>query len=68
MNYHCVIQIVKIPTRAQKILDVFVTNVPNYWGKVGAVKGLVRSDQLAILVKHVVQRKANNISYECYKE
>lgn len=58
LNYHSLTQIVKIPTRAQKILDVFVTNVPNYWGKVSAVKGLVRSDHLAVLVKPVVKKKA----------
>ena len=37
-------QLVKIPTRGLKILDVFITNVPNYWKSVKVVKSLVRSD------------------------
>ena len=37
-------QLVKTPTRGLKILDVFITNVPNYWKSVKVVKSLVRSD------------------------
>ena len=37
-------QLVKVPTRGQKILDVFITNAPNYWKNVKVVKSLVRSD------------------------
>ncbi len=39
LNYHSLAQIVKAPTRAQKILDMFITNVFNYWKKAKAVKG-----------------------------
>ncbi len=37
---------------------MFVTNVPNYWEKAKAVKGLVRSDHLTVLFKPVVKKKA----------
>ena len=33
LNYHSLVQIVNLPTRGQNILDVFVTNVPNFWSK-----------------------------------
>ena len=33
-------QLVKTPTRGLKILDVFITNVPNYWKFVKVVKSL----------------------------
>ena len=52
LNYHSLAQIVKVPTRGRKILDVFITNVPNYWEKAKAVIGLVRSDHLTVLFKH----------------
>ncbi len=58
LNYHSLAQIVNVPTRGQKILDVFITNVPNYWEKTKAVKGLVRSDHLTVLLKPVVKKKA----------
>ncbi len=35
---------IKTPTRGLKILDVFITNVPNFWKSVKVVKSLVRSD------------------------
>ena len=37
-------QLVKVPTRGQSILDVFITNFPQYWKKANVVKSLVRSD------------------------
>ena len=40
LNYHSLVQIVNIPTRGQKILDVFITNVPNFWNKAKAIKSL----------------------------
>ena len=52
LNYHSLAQIVKVPTRGRKILDVFKPNVPNYWEKAKAVIGLVRSDHLTVLFKH----------------
>ena len=30
LNYHSLVQIVNVSTRGQKILDVFITNVPNF--------------------------------------
>ena len=36
--------LVKVPKRGQRTLDVFITNVPNYWKKIKVVKSLVRSD------------------------
>ncbi len=47
-----------LPTRGQNILDVFVTNVPNFWSKAKTIKSLVRSDHLAVLLKPVVKAKA----------
>ena len=58
LNYHSLVQIVNLPTRGQNILDVFVTNVPNFWSKAKTIKSLVRSDHLAVLLKPVVKAKA----------
>ena len=58
LNCHSLAQIVKNPTCGQKILDVFITNVPNFWEKAKAVKGLVRSDHLTVLLKPVVKKNA----------
>ena len=52
LNQHSLAQIVKIPTR-DRTLDVFITNFPQLWSKVRAIKSLVRSDHLAVLVKPV---------------
>ena len=43
-------QLVKVPTRAKRTLDVFITNCPFLWKLGSPVKGLVRSDHLAIIV------------------
>ena len=43
-------QLVKSPTRGQKILDVFLTNVPHFWKKTNVEKTLVRSDRNMVLV------------------
>ena len=40
---------VKTPTRGDNILDVFITNVQNYWKKVKVAKSLVRSDHKMII-------------------
>ena len=51
MNIWCILnqlpltQLVKSPTRGLKILDIFITNVPNYWKSSKVAIGLVRSDQ-----------------------
>ena len=37
-------QLVKVPTRGKKILDVFITNAPYDWKQVKVVKSLVRTD------------------------
>ena len=64
LNYHSLVQIVNVPTRGQKILDVFITNVPNFWNKAKAIKSLVRSDHLAVLLKPVVKVKATRKTVE----
>ena len=35
--------------------QLFITNVPNFWNKAKAIKSLVRSDHLAVLLKPVVK-------------
>ena len=44
LNQLSLIQLVKVPTRGQNILDVFITNAPHDWKKVKVVKSLVKSD------------------------
>ena len=43
-------QLVKVPTRANRTLDVFITNSPFLWKLGSPMKGLVRSDHVAIIV------------------
>ena len=43
-------QLVKVPTRANRTLDVFITKCPFLWKPGSSMKGLVRSDHLAIIV------------------
>ena len=45
INHLSLAQLVKSPTRGQRILDVFLTNVPHFWKKTNVEKSLVRSDQ-----------------------
>ena len=59
LNQHSLAQIVKIPTRGVRTLDVFLTNFPQLWTKVRAIKSLVRSDHLAVLVKPVQLGKSS---------
>ena len=47
---HGLHQMVKVPTRRDKILDVFLTNCPLLWKPGKVHKGLVRSDHLAVTV------------------
>ena len=44
------LQMVNIPTRKNKMLDVFITNVPHFLRKVSVAQGLVRSDHSVVLV------------------
>ena len=55
-------QLVKVPTRGQKILDVFITNAPNYWKNVKVVKSLVRSDHDMVITypRDIVKAKRTN--------
>ena len=41
-----------------------ITNVPNFWNKAKAIKSLVRSDHLAVLLKPVVKVKATRKTVE----
>ena len=50
MQQHGLHQMVKLPTRRDKILDVFQTNCPLLWKPGKVHKGLVRSDHLAVTV------------------
>ena len=52
-------QLVNVPTRGQKILDVFITNAPNYWKHVKVVKSLVRSDHDMVITypRDIVKQK-----------
>ena len=43
-------QLVKVPACANRTLDVFITNCPFLWKLGSPMKGLVRSDHLAIIV------------------
>ena len=54
--------LVKFPTRGQKILDVFITNAPNYWKNVKVVKSLVRfnHDMIITYPRDIVQPKRTN--------
>ena len=38
LNQPSFVQLVKVPTRGQRILDVFITNAPHYWKRVKVVK------------------------------
>ena len=49
---------VKTPTRKDKILDVFITNVPYFWRKVSVAQGLVRSDHSVVLAYPRIPLKA----------
>lgn len=55
-------QLVKVPTRGQNILDVFITNAPHYWKKVKVVKSLVRSDHDMVITypRDIAKAKRTN--------
>lgn len=43
-------QLIKVPTRGNRTLDVFIINYPFFWKPGSSVKGLVRPDHFAIIV------------------
>ena len=50
-SQHNLVQVIKKPTRCERTLDVFLTNIPHLWKLSPAVfKGLIRSDHMAILI------------------
>ena len=49
-NHLSLAQLVKSPTRGQRLLDVFLTNAPHFWKKTNVEKSLVRSDHNMVLV------------------
>ena len=49
LNQLSLFQMVKTTTRGDNILDVFITNVSNYWKKLKVAKSLVRSDHKMII-------------------
>ena len=51
-------QMVRSPTRQDKILDVFITNVAHLWGKIAVVKCLIRSDHLMVIASPRVPAKS----------
>ena len=57
MQQHGLHQMVKVPTRRDKILDVFLTNCPLLWKPGKVHKGLVRSDHLAVIVQPSIPAK-----------
>ncbi|PFX32709.1 hypothetical protein AWC38_SpisGene2368 [Stylophora pistillata] len=50
IEQHSMQQLIKVPTRGNRTLDVFITNYPFFWKPGSSVKGLVRSDHFAIIV------------------
>ena len=58
LNQLCLKQMVKSPTRGQRILDVFITNAPHLWTKISIQNCLVRSDHSSVLILPQVPCKA----------
>ena len=57
MQQHGLHQMVKVPTKRDKILDAFLTNCPLLWKPGKVHKGLVRSDHLAVTVLPSIRAK-----------
>ena len=58
LSRHNLVQMVKKPTRGDRILDVFLTNKTHLWKPAPTVfKGLLQSDHLAVLVTRQVKVK-----------
>ena len=69
MQQHGLHQMVKVPTRRDKILDVFLTNSPLLWKSGKVHKGLVRSDHLVVLYHLLSQLNLNeNMSVSATQE
>ena len=62
LNQLSLIQLVKVPTRGQNILDVFITNAPHDWKKVKVVKSLVKSDHDMVITypRDVIKAERKN--------
>ena len=61
---------IKTPTRGDNILDVFITNVPNYWKKVKVPKSLVRSDHKLIIAypRETVKAKRTDFYFRPFRD
>ncbi|EDO29727.1 predicted protein [Nematostella vectensis] len=57
MQQHVLHQKVNVPTRGDKLLDVFLTNYPLLWKSGRVHKGLVRSDHLVVTVQPTIPTK-----------
>ena len=57
MQQHELHQMAKVPTRGEKILDVFLTNAPLIWKAGKTHKGLVRSDHHVVTVSPLIPTK-----------
>ena len=54
MGQHGLEEMVRLPTRGSRILDVFLTNSPLLWKQGTVHPGLVRSDHLVVTVSPLV--------------
>ena len=56
---------VETPTRGDNILNVFITNVLNYWKKVKVAKSFVRSNHKMIIayLRETVKAKRTDFSF-----
>ena len=50
ISQHNMEQMVRKPTRGQKILDIFLTNCPHLWNHSRVFEGIVKSDHLAVMI------------------
>ena len=57
IQQHALKQMVRVCTRGERILDVFLTNYPFLWNEGRVHKGLVRSDHLVVIVSPLVPAK-----------
>ena len=65
LNHLCMKQLVKIPTRRDIVLDVylFMTNAPHLWRKVSVRECLVRSDNAAVVVNPRITPVRKNVVF-----
>ena len=50
ISQHNMEQMVRKPTRGQKVLDIFLTNCPHLWNHPRVFDSLVKSDHLAVVI------------------